>query len=111
MNVSARTLAAATVAAAVACSAKTVRAADPTTADCIAATEASAKSGNEHRLRAERSQLLVCAAPTCPSDVRKECLRRVDEVNVQIPTVVFNAKDASGDDLGAVKVTMDSEVL
>src|SRR5580700_1878882 len=38
------------------------RAADPTTADCLAATEAALKSGDEHRLRGERSQLLICAA-------------------------------------------------
>jgi hypothetical protein len=86
-------------------------AADPTTADCLAASDASLKSGNEHKLRAERAQLLVCAATSCPADIRKECLRRVDEVNAQIPTIVFAAKDATGADLGAVKVTMDGEVL
>jgi hypothetical protein len=32
-------------------------------------------------------------------------------VNTQIPTVVFSAKDGSGADLSAVKVTMDGEVL
>ena len=87
------------------------RAADPTNADCLAASEASLKSGNEHKLRAERSQLLVCAAPNCPADIRKECSRRVDEVNAQIPTIIFAAKDASGADISAVKVTMDGEVL
>ncbi len=86
-------------------------AADPTTADCLAASDASLKSGNEHKLRAERAQLLVCAAATCPADVRKECLRRVDEVNAAIPTVIFEAKDAAGNDLSAVTVTMDGQLL
>ena len=86
-------------------------AADPTTADCLAASDASLSLGNQHKLRAERSQLLVCAATTCPADIRKECLARVDEVNAQIPTVVFSAKDGSGADLSAVKVTMDGDVL
>jgi hypothetical protein len=84
---------------------------DPTTADCLAASEAALKSGNDHKLRAERSQLLVCAAASCPSDIRKECASRVDEVNVQIPTLIFEARDPSGSDLNAVKVTMDGEVL
>lgn len=84
---------------------------DPTTADCLGASDASLKLGNEHKLRAERSQLLVCAAPSCPADIRKECLRRVDEVNAQIPTVVFSARDASGSNLGTVKVSMDGELL
>ena len=87
------------------------RAADPTTADCLAASDASLKAGNQHRLRAERAQLLVCAVATCPADIRKECVSRVDEVNQQIPTIIFAAKDAAGNDLSAVKVTMDGEVL
>ncbi len=86
-------------------------AADPTTADCLSASDASLKSGNQHKLRAERSQLLVCAASTCPADIRKDCVSRVDEVNRQIPTIIFAAKDAAGADLSAVKVTMDGEVL
>ncbi|HEY3817731.1 MAG TPA: hypothetical protein VGL81_11195 [Polyangiaceae bacterium] len=87
------------------------RAADPTTADCLGASEASLRLGNDHRLRAERAQLLVCAAASCPSDIRKECLARVDDVNREIPTVVFSAKDGSGANLGAVRIVMDGEVL
>jgi hypothetical protein len=86
-------------------------AADPTTGDCLAASEASLKSGNEHHLRTERNQLLVCAAASCPADIRKECVRRVDEVNTAIPTIIFEAKDGSGKDLSAVKVTMDGDAL
>jgi hypothetical protein len=87
------------------------RAADPTTADCLAASDASLKSGNEHKLRTERTQLLVCASTSCPSDIRKECTHRVDEVNTQVPTIIFEVKDGAGADLSAVKVTMDGEVL
>jgi hypothetical protein len=87
------------------------RAADPTTADCLTASLASLKLGNEHKVRQERAQLLVCAAESCPADIRKECARRVDEVNAAIPTIIFGAKDASGNDLSAVKVTMDGEVV
>jgi hypothetical protein len=38
-------------------------------------------------------------------------LRRVDEINAAIPTVIFEAKDGAGGDLSAVRVTMDGEVL
>jgi hypothetical protein len=99
------------VCATLALTSQAARAADPTTADCLAASDASLKSGNQHKLRAERAQLLVCAASTCPADIRKECIGRVDEVNAQIPTVIFQIKDASGADLSAVKVTMDGELL
>jgi hypothetical protein len=91
--------------------ARTAHAADPTTADCLGASEAALKSGNDHKVRAERSQLLVCASASCPADIRKECARRVDEVNSQIPTIIFGAKDGSGADLSAVRVTMDGEVV
>jgi hypothetical protein len=87
------------------------RAADPTTADCLGASESSIKLRGEHKLREARAQLLVCAAATCPDDVRSECERHVTEVNASIPTIVFEAKDASGADLTAVKVTMDGAVL
>ncbi|HXY44665.1 MAG TPA: hypothetical protein VEH29_10795 [Acidimicrobiales bacterium] len=55
--------------------------------------------------------MLVCAAASCPADIQKECLRRVDEVNAQIPTVTFEAKDTAGRDLSAVKVAMDGQPL
>jgi hypothetical protein len=38
-------------------------------------------------------------------------MRRVDQVNASLPTVVIEAKDGSGNDLAAVKVTMDGDVL
>ncbi len=84
-------------------------AADPTTADCLAASDASLKAGNQHKLRAERTHLLTCAADNCPADIRKECVARVDEVNAQIPTVIFSARNAAGADLSAVEITMDGE--
>jgi hypothetical protein len=98
-------------ATALALPARSSRAADPTTAECLAANNSSIDLRNGHRLRDARAQLLVCAATSCPTDVRKECLRRVDEVTAQIPTVIFEAKDASGKDLSAVAVTMDGHPL
>ena len=89
-----------------------VYAADPTTADCLNANNRSIDLRNNHRLRAARGQLLICAANNCPADIRKECTRRVDEVNGQIPTIIFEARDAAaGKDLSAVKVTMDGELI
>jgi len=87
------------------------RADDPTTVDCLTASEKSLSLRNDHKLRAARAQLLVCASSSCPADIRKECGRRVDEVNAAIPTIVFGAKDPKGNDLSAVKVTMDGEVI
>jgi hypothetical protein len=84
-------------------------AADPNSMECVAASNSSVDLRRDHRLLAARAQLLVCAASSCPSDVRAECLRRLDAVKALIPTIVFEAKDAEGTDLSAVKVTMDGQ--
>jgi hypothetical protein len=86
-------------------------AADPTTADCLSANDKSISLHRDHKFRDARVQLLVCAAPSCPADIRRECLRRVDEINLAMPTIVFEPKDPSGNELSAVKVTMDGEVI
>jgi hypothetical protein len=83
----------------------------PTTADCLAASHASLDLGSQHKLRAQRAQLLVCAAASCPAAIRKDCIAQVDELKTEIPTILFAAKDPSGADLSAVKVTMDGETL
>ncbi len=87
------------------------RAADPTTVDCLSASETSIKLRKEHHFREARQQLLVCAALTCPVDVRSECERRVVAVNAAIPTLVFEARDAAGNDLSTVTVAMDGKPL
>jgi hypothetical protein len=86
-------------------------AADPGVAECLAASHASIKAGDEQRRRAERAELLVCARSTCPAAIRQECSRRIDEVNALIPTIVFDVRTAGGQVLSAVKVTMDGEVI
>jgi hypothetical protein len=111
MNLSKRLLLSFCVLASLALAERSSRAADPTTADCLAASESSLALRNQHKLRDTRAQLLTCAAPSCPADVRDECARRVAEVNAAIPTIVFAAKDAAGNDLVAVKVTMDGQPI
>ncbi len=98
-------------AAAAALLAPPATAADPTTADCLAANDKSISLRNDHKLLGARAQLLVCAASSCPADIRKECVRRIDLVNGSMPTVVFEAKDPAGNDLTAVTVKMDGEPL
>jgi hypothetical protein len=84
---------------------------DPTTADCLAAAEKATTHRQQRELRAARSELLICAAMSCPADVRQECSRRVDEVNASMPTVVFEVKDDRESDLSAVRVQLDGQLL
>src|SRR5438046_1116337 len=87
------------------------RAAEPTADECLAASEKWIALRGQHRLLEARSALLVCASTSCPGEVRDECAQRIGEINASIPTVVFEAKDAGGNDLSAVRVTMDGRPL
>jgi hypothetical protein len=111
MNLSIRLCLSLCVLAATALAERPARAADPTTSDCLAASESSLALRNQHKLRDSRAQLLICAAASCPADVRQECARRVSDVNAAIPTIVFEARDSAGNDLVAVKVTMDRQPI
>lgn len=84
---------------------------DPTTGDCLRASERGLQLKGEKRLRESREQVLLCAASSCPADVRTECERRLRAVNDAIPTVVFEVRDARGADLTAVKVSVGGTLL
>ena len=66
---------------------------------------------DEHKLLSARQQLRVCARSECPAFMIKECADWLLQVEGSIPTVVIDAKDGAGNDLSAVKVTMDGRVL
>ncbi len=87
------------------------RATAPSTQDCLTASETANQLASQHRLRAERKQLLICAAPSCPGEIRQECSLRFEEVDRVMPSIVFEAKDAAGNDLSAVTVAVDGELL
>ena len=87
------------------------RAAEPTKTDCLDASEAWLAQRKAGKLRAARGELLVCAAASCPKDVREECAQHVPEIGAAIPTLVFEVKDASGEDVSAVRVTLDGAPL
>jgi hypothetical protein len=87
------------------------RAADPTVAECLSASNLSVKLRSERKLRQSRAELLVCTSGTCPADVREECSRRMGLLTAAIPSVVFEVRDAAGREQTAVKVSMDGEVV
>ena len=87
-------------------------AATPLTADeCASADEAAQNLRRAGEIRAARYKLLICVSKSCPTMVTSDCAERLNEVEKAIPTVVFAAKDATGNDLTAVAVTMDGAPL
>jgi hypothetical protein len=83
----------------------------PTPKDCATASEDALSLKKQEKLGSARDRLLVCSDPVCPAEVRDECARRMSEVTAAIPSVVFDVKDAGGNDASAVRVTMDGAPL
>jgi hypothetical protein len=81
--------------------------ADPTPRQCIAHDEKAIQLRSDHKLQDARDELLQCALPACPAEIRGECEKRLATVNAELPTVVVSAKDPSGADLIDVRVTID----
>jgi hypothetical protein len=83
----------------------------PTAHDCATASEDASSLQKQEKLLAAKDRFLVCADAACPAEIRDECARRVTEVTDATPSVVFEVKDAAGNDVSAVRVTMDGTLL
>jgi hypothetical protein len=87
------------------------RADGPTKDECINANDAAQTARQAGKLHEAKKQLLVCVAKSCPGPVRDDCTERLNEVEKAMPTVVFAATDAQGNDLSDVRVSVDGEAL
>lgn len=90
-------------------------AAAPTDAEaCFEAAEKAQPLLRDHKLRAARQALLVCARDACPRAVRNDCHGWLDQVSRSLPSVVLRAREArKGGDVAVddVRVTADGEVV
>ncbi len=75
---------------------------------CFEAAVDGQKLRDAGQLLAAREQFIACAKSTCPEEVQKDCTRWLSELDVTLPTVVFGARDADGNDLLDVHVSVDS---
>jgi hypothetical protein len=80
-------------------------------AECLNANENAIKVRREHQLRRSREASLLCSASSCPGELREACQARVRDLSAAIPSIVFLAKDATGNDRVEVRVTMDGEPI
>jgi hypothetical protein len=83
--------------------------ADVTKDQCIDSNGQAQTLRRTGKFSAARDQLRICSDAACPRMVRDDCARRLDDLDRVQPTIVFEAKDASGRDLAAVKVTVDGQ--
>jgi hypothetical protein len=78
---------------------------------CLAAHEDALALRAQKQPHAAREKLVACARVECPTVVRKECGEQLALVEKDAPTVVLEARDESGADTTAVKVSMDGRPL
>lgn len=83
--------------------------ADATKEQCADADVKAQDLRRDGRLSAAREELRLCAAQSCPPIVRDDCTKRLDDLEKAQPTIIFEARDGAGNDLGAVKVTVDGQ--
>ena len=83
--------------------------AEPTKKECLAANDAAQDQRKEGKLIEARAKLVLCVATSCPGPVREDCAQRLTEVDAAMPSIVFEAKDAHGNDVAAVRVTVDGQ--
>ena len=73
---------------------------------CLSSHEQSQELKLEGKLTESKKALLSCAEEHCPSIVRADCLRWLDDIESAIPTIVVVAESDRGDEID-VRVTID----
>jgi hypothetical protein len=78
---------------------------------CIAASEQGQQLRDAGKYKDARDAFTKCARDACPTIVRRDCTRWLVDLTQLWPSVVFGAKDASGNDRTDVTVSADSVPL
>jgi hypothetical protein len=78
---------------------------------CAVAYENAQQLRSKLKLRRARDQLLICGHSSCPGVVTKDCNLWLDEVELELTSVVFRVRDSRGQELADVRVSMDGEHL
>lgn len=78
---------------------------------CLTASDQGQSLRDEGKYRRAREAFATCARPVCPAIVQHDCVKWLADLEATSPSVVINAKDDKGNDLMAVKVTVDGAPL
>jgi hypothetical protein len=78
---------------------------------CLTASDQGQSLRDEGKYRRAREAFATCSRPVCPTIVQHDCVKWLADLDATSPSVVVNAKDDKGNDLTAVKVTVDGTPL
>ena len=77
---------------------------------CAVSAETAQSLRREKKLLRARDELVKCSDPKCPSFVRGDCVRWLEELKATLPTVVVRAVDGAGNDVLSAKVRVDQSL-
>ncbi|MBX3219405.1 MAG: hypothetical protein KF795_02730 [Labilithrix sp.] len=78
---------------------------------CIHSYEQTQTLRRAGKLREARSEAAKCSSESCPAVLSRDCAKWLAELDQSIPTVVFDVKSASGEELTNVRVLADGKPL
>ncbi|HEX8793261.1 MAG TPA: hypothetical protein VF765_20095 [Polyangiaceae bacterium] len=76
---------------------------------CAASAERAQTLRDKNQLRDAQRELLVCARASCPSFVRVDCAKFLQEVQAALPTIAIRALDARGRDIEGASAAVDGK--
>ena len=83
----------------------------PTKAECVTANAAAQDQRRDGHFAAARAALITCLSPSCPALLQADCTKQMTSLEAAQPSIIFAAKDAAGNDLSAVRVSVDGTAL
>lgn len=78
---------------------------------CIVAADDGQKLRDDGKLTAARQKFIACAEKGCPGAVSKQCAEWVEDVDREIPTLSFRARDEHGKEILDAQVLLDDKPL
>jgi hypothetical protein len=78
---------------------------------CIQPYEQTQTLRRAAKYREARNEAAKCARETCPPVLAKDCARWLNELDQSIPTIVFEVRSSSGEELTKVRVLQDGKPL
>jgi hypothetical protein len=78
---------------------------------CITDAANAQRMRDAGHLTAARARFVACAADTCPSLVKRDCVQWLADVDARLPAIVVSARAKDGRDLVGTTVVLDGKPL
>jgi hypothetical protein len=85
--------------------------ANPSTQQCVDDNAAAQALRRQGHFASARERLERCAVESCPAMIWDDCTRRLDDLKVAQPSLVFEVRSPSGADIVTVRVSIDGQLL